>query len=177
MMPPAKSPGRWLAPLAAQRQRLVAEAARVTGDAASAEDVVQEAWLRLHHGLPDNRIAAPGSYLRRVVRNLALDEYRQRRRREQVTTLDPAGDVEEIPSRAADAERSLIASQELALVRAALAAMPLRMRRAVELHRLSGATLRTIADELDVSVTTAHALVVDGVERCRKALHQDRHDD
>lgn len=170
MKPAISPPARWLASLAIERRRLVAEAARVTGDAASAEDVVQEAWLRLHHGLPDHRIAAPDSYIRKVVRNLALDEYRQRHRREQVATLDPAGDVNEIPSRAADAERALIASQELALVRAALAAMPPRMRRAVELHRLSGATLRTIADELDISVTTAHALVADGVERCRKAL-------
>ncbi len=170
-------PGRWLAFLAAQRQRLVAEAARVTGDAASAEDVVQEAWLRLAHRPPDGRSTTPGGYVRQVVRNLALDEYRQRRRREQVTTLDPAGDVHEVPSSEADAEHAMIASQELALVRAALAAMPPRMRRAVELHRLSGARLRTIADELDVSVTTAHALVTDGVERCRKALQQGRPDE
>ena len=64
----------------------------------------------------------------------------------------------------------MIASQELAIVTATLATMPPRMRRAVELHRLSGATLREIAGELGVSVTTAHTLVTDGVERCRQAL-------
>lgn len=170
-------PSRWLAILANQRRMLVAEAARVTGDAASAEDVVQEAWLRLSHGPPDNRITAPGGYVRRVVRNLALDEYRHRCRRERLTTLDPPGDVHEVPAGAADAEQAMIASQELAIVREALAAMPPRMRRAVELHRLSGATLRKIADELAVSVTTAHTLVTDGVECCRRALRQCRHDE
>jgi DNA-directed RNA polymerase specialized sigma24 family protein len=66
---------RWLAIFTAHRQRMVAEATRVTGDATSAEDVVQDAWLRLSHGATDTRIIEPASYLRRVVRNLALDQY------------------------------------------------------------------------------------------------------
>jgi len=163
-------PSRWLAIFTAHRQRMVAEATKVTGDATSAEDVVQEAWLRLSHRATDTPITELASYMRRVVRNLALDQYRQRRRHERAALLDPADDPGEIPSDTADAERMMIASQELALVAATLATMPPRMRRAVELHRLSGATLREIAGELGVSVTTAHALVTDGVERCRRAL-------
>lgn len=161
---------RWLAIFTAHRQRMVAEATKVTGDATSAEDVVQDAWLRLSHGATDTRIIEPASYLRRVVRNLALDHYRHRRRHEPGAKLDPADDPGEMPSDTVDAERRMIASEELAIVTATLATMPPRMRRAVELHRLSGATLREIAGELGVSVTTAHTLVTDGVERCRRAL-------
>ena len=168
-------PARILALFAGQRRRLIAEATRLTGDTASAEDVVQEAWIRLSQGSADTHIAEPVGYVRRVVRNLALDEYRQRRRREQVATLDPDDDPETLDSQAVSIDRALMARQELELVTAELARMPPRMRRAVELHRVSGAPLREIAGELSVSITTAHALVTQGVERCRKALGSTRH--
>ncbi|MET4896650.1 sigma-70 family RNA polymerase sigma factor [Sphingomonadaceae bacterium jetA1] len=170
---------RFLALFTGQRRRLIAEATRLTGDTASAEDVVQEAWIRLSQNAAGTRIAEPMGYVRRIVRNLALDEYRQRQRREQVTTLDPGidhgDDPDRLASHAAGADHALMARQDLALVTAELARMPPRMRRAVELHRLSGAPLREIAAQLGVSVTTAHALVTDGVERCRKALRWNRH--
>lgn len=147
----------------------------MTGDRASAEDVVQEAWIRLSQNAAATKIVEPVGYIHRVVRNLALDEYRQRQRRE--TALAPdIGDDSEMPAAYAEgADRALAARQELALVTAELARMPPRMRRAVELHRLSGAPLREIAAELGVSITTAHTLVVEGVERCRKCLRSSRH--
>lgn len=167
--------GRILALFTSQRRRLIAEAGRLTGDTASAEDIVQEAWIRLSQGAAGTSIDAPVGYVSRVVRNLALDEYRQRRRREQVTTPAHDDDPDMPDGEAVGVERVLIARQELALVTAALAQMPSRMRRAVELHRVSGAPLREIAAELGVSVTTAHGLVTQGVERCRKCLEPKRH--
>jgi len=147
----------------------------MTGDRASAEDVVQEAWIRLSQSAAATDIVEPVGYIRRIVRNLALDEYRQRQRRETVLACE-VGDDPDMPAAYADgADRALMARQELGLVAAELARMPPRMRRAVELHRLSGAPLREIAAELGVSVTTAHTLVVEGVERCRKCLRSNRH--
>ena len=147
----------------------------MTGDRASAEDVVQEAWIRLSQNAAATDIVEPVGYIRRIVRNLALDEYRQRQRRETVLACE-VGDDPDMPAAYADgADRALMARQELGLVAAELARMPPRMRRAVELHRLSGAPLREIAAELSVSVTTAHTLVVEGVERCRKCLRSNRH--
>ncbi|WP_294219465.1 sigma-70 family RNA polymerase sigma factor [uncultured Sphingomonas sp.] len=170
--PMMNRPGRILALFAAQRRRLIAEAVRLTGDTASAEDIVQEAWIRLSKGAAGTCIDAPVGYVSRVVRNLALDEYRQRQRREQVTLPAPEGDPDMPDGEAVSVERALMAREELALVTAELARMPARMRRAVELHRVSGAPLREIATELGVSVTTAHGLVTQGVERCRKCLER-----
>ncbi|WP_343525291.1 sigma-70 family RNA polymerase sigma factor [Sphingomonas sp.] len=160
----------FIALFANQRPRLISEAARFTGDIASAEDVVQDAWLRLAQRNTDQTLVEPIGYIRRVVRNLALDEYRQRRRREKL--MPPGSDVESdtVEAIGVDAEQRAIAAQELALVAAELSRMPDRMRQAVELHRLSGTPLREIAAELGVSVTTAHGLVMEGVERCRRAL-------
>ncbi|WP_294281463.1 sigma-70 family RNA polymerase sigma factor [uncultured Sphingomonas sp.] len=166
---------RFLALFSHQRSRLIVEAARMTGDRASAEDVVQDAWLRLSQNARDTQIAEPVGYIRRVVRNLALDEYRQRQRRERVMSSDAGDAAETLMADTAGVDRALMARQELALVAAELARMPPRMRRAVELHRLSGAPLREIAAELGVSVTGAHALVTEGVERCRKSVRGNRH--
>jgi len=168
-------PARLLVLFSSQRRRLIAEAARMTGDRASAEDVVQEAWIRLSQNAAATDIVEPVGYIRRIVRNLALDEYRQRQRRETVLACE-VGDDPDLPGPYAEgADRALMARQELALVAAELARMPPRMRRAVELHRLSGAPLREIAAELGVSVTTAHTLVVQGVERCRKCIRSNQH--
>jgi RNA polymerase sigma-70 factor (ECF subfamily) len=156
------------------RQTLVAQATRLIVDAATAEDVVQEAWLRLH-AVSEREITEPLSYLRRIVRNLALDEHRRRARREQLIPSDPAEDPTQVTANAAGADQMLIAAQELAVVTAELARMPLPMRRAVELHRVSGATLREIADELGISVTGAHTLVTQGVDRCRRCLKRGAH--
>ncbi|MEJ8630386.1 sigma factor [Sphingomonas sp. I4] len=98
--------------------------------------MVQEAWIRLSQNAAATDIVEPVGYIRRIVRNLALDEYRQRQRRETVLACE-VGDDPDMPGPYAEgADRALMAKQELALVAAELARMPPRMRRAVELHRL-----------------------------------------
>ncbi|MDR6150239.1 sigma-70 family RNA polymerase sigma factor [Sphingomonas sp. SORGH_AS_0742] len=154
-----------------QRRRLIAEASRVTGDPDAAEDVVQEAWLKLAQRGPERPVGEPIGYIRRVVRNLAIDAYRQRRRQERIMPPDLDGESDRVAAAAADAEQAAIAAQQLAIVAAELRRMSPPMRRAVEMHRLSGVPLREIAAELGVSITTAHSLVIEGVARCRRALH------
>src|SRR5512147_31268 len=58
---------------------------RMLGSVAEAEDVVQEALLRLHRALADGeRVESPRAYLATVTTRLAIDELRSARaRREQ----------------------------------------------------------------------------------------------
>jgi RNA polymerase sigma-70 factor (ECF subfamily) len=65
----------------AERPRLVGLAYRVLGTRTDAEDVVQEAWLRLGRVADPSRIERPEAWLTRVVSRLALDELRTARRR------------------------------------------------------------------------------------------------
>lgn len=52
-----------------------AVAYRRLGSVSEAEDIVQEAFLRLHHTLADGeRIESPRAYLSTVVSRLSLDE-------------------------------------------------------------------------------------------------------
>ena len=157
----------------AHRAKLLNYAIRLTGDSASAEDVLQEAWLRFQAAAAHRALDEPVGYLHAVIRNLAHDDRRRRglRARLFVEGLEESADI---ASAEPTAEASIIASDELRLVREALEIMPERMRIAVEMHRIGGAKLKDIAARLGVSVTTAHQLVADGVAQCRARLRGAR---
>lgn len=72
----------------AERPRLTAIAIRIVGSKVDAEDVLQEAWLRLSR--TDNVDDLP-AWLTTVVTRLCLDQLRQRRTRSETGTETPAG--------------------------------------------------------------------------------------
>lgn len=60
------------------RQKLFALAYRMVGSAAEAEDIVQEAFLRLHDVAPDS-VRMPTAFLRKIVTRLCLDHLKSMR--------------------------------------------------------------------------------------------------
>jgi RNA polymerase sigma-70 factor (ECF subfamily) len=63
------------------RPRAFAIAYRMLGSVSEAEDVVQEALLRVHQALQRERITSPRAYIATVVTRLAIDELRSARMR------------------------------------------------------------------------------------------------
>jgi RNA polymerase sigma-70 factor (ECF subfamily) len=154
------------------RAELLNYAGRLTGDRSLAEDVLQEAWLRFRTIEADRPLEEPVGYLRRIVRNLALDGHRRKGLEARLFAENAVLEAAAVPSDAPTPENAAISGGELRIVAEALARMPGRMRAAVEMHRVDGATLKDIAGHLRVSVTTAHHLVSEGVERCRAAIER-----
>jgi RNA polymerase sigma-70 factor (ECF subfamily) len=153
-----------LALFLAHRSALVTYARGILGDHARAEDVVQEAYLRLADAAGNRAIDEPQGYLYRIVRNLSVDSRRR------VQPLEAVAD--RIPLDRPSPETEVLHRDELRIVSAALAELPERSRIALEMHRLEGRKLREIADRLGISITQAHALVADAVEHCKKRLRQ-----
>lgn len=166
-MPDGKAP---LKLFLSHRAGLIRYARSITGSTADAEDVVQEAWLRTAAGTAALPAAETTAYLRMTVRNLALNGIRRRKIEARIFDVDGGAQVADIPSDLPDAETATISRDEYARVVAALAEMPENMRIAVEMHRVGGAKLKDIAAHLGVSTTTAHTLVVNGIERCRSRM-------
>ena len=152
------------------RVDLVRFAANITGSSSAAEDVVQEAWLKLGAADARQSLEEPLGYLYRIVRNLALDG-RRRQGFEQRHFIEGAQDLaERTASETPSPEDVASVRADLRRVSEALDALPERMRIAVEMHRLGGAKLKDVAVRLGVSVTAAHQLVAEGVYRCRLRL-------
>jgi RNA polymerase sigma-70 factor (ECF subfamily) len=154
----------------AHRRDLVRYASRIVGDHASAEDVVQEAYVRLDAAARERLLSEPLAYLYRIVRNQALDTQR-RIGRERARVLSAAEvDCEQIVEQRPAPDAQASTDQELRRVSDALEELPERTRIALEMHRFGGCTFREIAAHLGISVGLAHALVVDALEHCRRRL-------
>lgn len=155
-----------------RRVDLVNYSSRILGDRIDAEDIVQEAYIRFGAAFARERPADPIGYLVRIVRNLSIDLGR-RISRERERCAEPCDGAEGDHGDARPSPEIVVADrQELQVLALAIAELPERTRRALEMHRLGGRTLAEIARELGVSVGTAHALVARGLDHCRVRLQR-----
>lgn len=154
------------------RGALVDYASTITGSRAQAEDVVQEAWIRLEGATRDRTISNPLHYLYRVVRNLSLDGLRRTRFEQRLMGLDVDSVAELLPDERASQEAAVIAASDYAALTEALAELPERTRIAFEMHRLGAYKLKEIAAHLDISVGLAHRLVADALSHCSERLER-----
>lgn len=157
----------------AHRRQLVSYADTIVRDHGLAEDIVQEAYLRLDRrtggaAVRTAEVREPVSYLYLIVRNLAIDTLR-RAGREQTSVGFGQGPFDS-PADQPSPEAEVMSRHEVRQLDAALQALPERARTALILHRVHGMKLADIAARLGVSVGTAHALVVDALEHCKSKL-------
>ncbi len=152
--------------------RALGYAARLLADRAEAEDVVQEAMLRLWRAAPGWRAgeAQVSTWLYRVVTNLATDRLRARGRRGPVGTAD----APEVADGAAGAEAGLIEADRMAALDAALAALPERQRQAVVLRHLEGLANPEIAVVMDIGIEAVESLTARGKRALAAALAGQR---
>ena len=142
-------------------------------DAARAEDVVQDVFLRLWRR-PDawDPARAPlGAYLRLMARSRALDLWREgdvrdraRRRAQDAAVADPAPSTTETPETAA------LRSAESEALRAALDELSEEQRSAVALAYWGGLTAEQIADRVGIPLGTAKSRIRLGLRRLRAVL-------
>ena len=145
--------------------RVLRLASRMLGDAAEAEDVAQEAMLRLWRIAADWRQgeAQVATWLYRVASNLCTDRLRQRR----PVDLDAVPEVED--GRASAVEGMIEADRARAL-QAALDLLPERQRQAVILRHLEGLSNPEIAAVMDIGVEAVESLTARGKRALAAAL-------
>lgn len=148
--------------------RVLGYATRLLGDRAEAEDVAQEAMIRLWRIAPDWRQgeAKVTSWLYRVVTNLCTDRQRARRRR----AADALDDVAEPADDGPGAEETMLAADRMAALQAALAALPERQRQAVVLRHIEGLSNPEIAEAMGIGVEAVESLTARGKRALQAAL-------
>lgn len=145
--------------------RVLALAQRMLHDAAEAEDVAQDAMMRLWKIAPDWRQgeAKVSTWLYRVVSNLCTDRLRKRRGTGLDTVPEPQDDTPSVEAR-------LISDDRVAAVRAAIATLPDRQRLAMTLRFLQEVPNPEIAAVMDISVDAVESLLARGKRALAEVL-------
>jgi RNA polymerase sigma-70 factor (ECF subfamily) len=152
--------------MAVHLARTVRMATRVLGSTAAAEDVAQEAFIRVwkHAGdfeAPDKAGAKFTTWLYRIVLNLCIDE----KRKKIFSGLD---DMPEQPDGARNVEERMQQQEQSRRVKQALSELPERQRAAFVLCFYEEYSNKEAADMLGISVKAIESLLV----RSRKSLRE-----
>lgn len=150
--------------------RVVGYASRLLGgDRAEAEDVAQDAMLRLWKQAAKWRQgeAKVTTWLYTVVTNLCTDRLRKRRS----VDIDA---IEEPEDGRPAVDETMIAAERVQALQDALNTLPERQRIAVTLRHIEGSTNPEIADILDISVEAVESLTARGKRALAAALASQR---
>lgn len=146
--------------------RAFRHASRVLGNASDAEDVAQDAMLRLWRAAAQWRTdgaAKPSTWLHKVVANLCVDRLRRSGR------STPLGD-DDFADDAPGAEAQMQDKGRMEALDAALATLPERQRQAVVLRHIEGLSNPEIADALEIGVEAVESLTARGKRALKTAL-------
>lgn len=136
----------------------LAQAVRMLADRAEAEDVAQDAMIRLWQQAPEWRAgeAQPSTWLYRVVSNLCIDRLRKRSRHVALDTVaEPLDDTASVAD-------NMQTRSRMAALSDALADMPDRQAQAVALRHLEELSNPQIAQIMDISVRSVESLTARG---------------
>lgn len=152
--------------------RVLSQATRMLGDRSEAEDVAQEALVRLWRIAPDWRQgeAEVTTWLYRVVANLCTDRLRKRRGHVDFDKIEePADQAPSVAARMQQAARLRALSD-------ALGQLPERQAQAVALRHLEGLANPEIAVIMDITVEAVESLTARG-KRALAAVLAGRKDE
>lgn len=135
---------------------------RLCGDAAQAEDIAQDVFVRVWQSLPGFRLqAAFRTWLYRIATNLAIEQLRRTR---------PTTGIEHIALAARDTpEDSVLQAEECRAVRDAILRLPLQSRLVLILREYEGLSYKEIASALDIPIGT----VMSRLSYARQHLQKD----
>jgi len=148
-------------------------ARRVTGSAIDAEDVVQEAWLRVHRQLGQFEGRADvRTWLHRITVNCSIDWVRARRYREE--PHDP-GDLDAVSGASGEAgqvlpDRLAASGQIQARVEQALGGLTALERAAFVLRHLEGQSIEEVGEALKMKTSATKHSIFRAVRKMRQAL-------
>jgi len=161
--------------------QLYSAAMRMTHNAADAEDLVQETYLKAYRGFSNFEAGTNlRAWLFRILTNTYINSYRSKSRRPVETELDDVEDFYlyrrmgglEAARSSRSAEDELMDWFSDAEVKSAIEALPDSFRIPVILSDVEGFSYKEIAEILDVPMGT----VMSRLHRGRKSLQKQLHD-
>jgi len=138
-----------------QRVSLLRTLERMVNNPSTAEDLLQETYLRVTRALSERAIDHLEPFVFQTARNLALDHLRARRIQARTLLEDvPLDVVESVAAPLSSAEDAAHAEQLLERLNMSLAQLSPRQQQIFILSRLHGHSYLEIAEKLEVSQST-----------------------
>ena len=139
---------------------------RLANDA-DAQELAQEAYLRLLRISQTELIKHPQAYLYRIASNLINDLYGR-----QLTPEQQVGEevLDNLESSELSPEQCLERSRQLQQIEQALSELPPKCRAVVTLRGRQGMTSLEVAERLGISTNTVKKYMSKGVAHCRKRM-------
>jgi RNA polymerase sigma-70 factor (ECF subfamily) len=162
--------------------RVVGLAWRLVGNREEAEELAQEAFLRLHRSLStfrgESRI---GTWLYRTTTRLAIDHLRRERIRRRLFFFRRDNDAPDPVELAGDSshspERALVGAESIKQLRTSLQKLSPRQQVIFTLRHYEGLALKEIAEHLGLETGTVKAHLHRAVSQLRKDLQDYREDE
>jgi RNA polymerase sigma factor (sigma-70 family) len=152
------------------RSELVAHASRILKDSARAEEVIQDALIKVMLAAPELESAKHAlGYMHRTIENLCIDIFRIEGRRPNLVVLDDASaELESTWVDNKDHADVIAAAEDAAIVRQALAMLSPAERAALVMWEMEGRSTEEIAAELGIK----ESAVRHTVSRARTSLRR-----
>jgi RNA polymerase sigma-70 factor, ECF subfamily len=152
---------------------------RMAHNAAGAEDLAQEVFLRVYRSRESYEASAKfTTWLYRIATNLAVNharDTRHERAANQVSLDEPdeeSGRTLDLPDGTPSVEENLLQRERLAAIRQRVQALPERQRIAVVMHKYQQMDYRQIADVLKLSESATKSLLFRAYETLREQLKE-----
>ena len=148
---------------------------RMVRDAATAEDLAQEAFLRVYRARKQYSPSAKfTTWLFRIATNLALNSVRDNRHRQMDISIDAPADEDEapveLPAREMRIDEYMVERDRTRIIWDAIAGLPEKQRAAVLLHKYEEMDYAEIARVLDCSESALKSLLFRAYETLRVQL-------
>jgi RNA polymerase sigma-70 factor (ECF subfamily) len=152
---------------------------RMSHNAAAAEDLAQEVFLRVYRSRTGYEASAKfTTWLYRIATNLAVNHARDTRheRPEAMVSLDEpdeeSGTTMDVADSSLTAEQAILRRERMAAIRKKVQALPERQRLAVIMHKYQQMDYRQIAEVLKLSESATKSLLFRAYETLREQLKE-----
>jgi RNA polymerase sigma-70 factor, ECF subfamily len=161
------------------RRAMVGFMFRMSHNAAAAEDLAQEVFLRVYRSRAGYEASAKfTTWLYRIATNLAVNHARDTRheRPENMVSLDEpdeeTGTTMDVADRSLTVEQNILRRERMAAIRAKVQSLPERQRLAVIMHKYQQMDYKQIAEVLKLSESATKSLLFRAYETLREQLKE-----
>lgn len=137
-----------------------------------ANDLAQEAFLRMHKFQQSRQLRNARAFLFKTANNLVVDQMRRAKVHDKYLSSEmlPDQSDEENDKFAPSAERTALAERELDQIYKVVDKMPEKVRRAFLMHRAKDLSYSQIADDMDVSTSMVEKYIIQALKILRKEM-------